>query len=268
MHKMPRILKEYYNVKGYDKELRQRLPDAYRKFWNEWKATEEKAVHFIPEQGKWKRDEFGKIIPVQNVPIPLIYPDEYHEAIWGGEAIVKGYVKKGRFTQEISTYWIPKIKREIVYSEVLDKHLELLVTDRALDLIDEHYGFDFYLLKTLACDLKSLLAIKIKREILLALVRKTCYQDNPEKQQEILEKYKEFIVPEEEAEWYGLTVAEAAKKLDQIEMAARPPPQPLKIQFRKELIQELKEEQLAKEQKKKEESSSLGWASNLNPFKK
>lgn len=49
------------------------------------------AVHYIPQDSKWKRDELtGETLPVQNIPIPLKYPSEIHEGIWGGEAVVKG----------------------------------------------------------------------------------------------------------------------------------------------------------------------------------
>ena len=33
-----------------------KLPDAYKKFYTEWKLTEPLPVHYTPEEGKWKRD--------------------------------------------------------------------------------------------------------------------------------------------------------------------------------------------------------------------
>lgn len=49
------------------------------------------AVHYIPQEGKWKRDDLtGEILPIQNIPIPLKHPAEIHEGLWGGEAVVKG----------------------------------------------------------------------------------------------------------------------------------------------------------------------------------
>lgn len=41
----------------FDNGLGARLPEAYKKFYKEWKLTEPAAVHYIPEEGKWKRDE-------------------------------------------------------------------------------------------------------------------------------------------------------------------------------------------------------------------
>lgn len=40
-----------------DKGLGPRLPEAYKKFYKEWKLTEPTAVHYIPEEGTWKRNE-------------------------------------------------------------------------------------------------------------------------------------------------------------------------------------------------------------------
>jgi hypothetical protein len=33
-----------------------RLPEAYKKFWYEWKKQKPTPVHYIPEPGKWKRN--------------------------------------------------------------------------------------------------------------------------------------------------------------------------------------------------------------------
>ena len=41
----------------------------------------------------------------------------------------------------------------------------------------------------------SQLALKIRREMLLALVRETLYPDNPAKKEEVLQKYKKHIIP-------------------------------------------------------------------------
>ncbi|KAJ8872032.1 hypothetical protein PR048_028372 [Dryococelus australis] len=47
----------YVKKKGvFDQGVAARLPEAYRKFWREWKSTTPAAVHYIPEPGKWKRN--------------------------------------------------------------------------------------------------------------------------------------------------------------------------------------------------------------------
>lgn len=64
----------------FNQGLGSQLPEAYKKFWKEWKNTEPTAVHYIPKEGKWERDEItGKVRAVQNIPIPVIYPPEHNE---------------------------------------------------------------------------------------------------------------------------------------------------------------------------------------------
>lgn len=65
----------------------------------------------------------------------------------------------------------------------------------------------------------------LQRMIILALAKKTYYPDDPKKQQEIYERYKDWVKPVEEAEWWGLEVHEAMtrqKVLDARAMPARP----------------------------------------------
>lgn len=86
--------------------------------------------------------------PVQNIPLPLKFPMQYNEQMWGGEAIVQGFLKKHRrYKRRVPHFWIPTLRRSVVYSEVLDKHMSVVVTDRTIRLIHENYGFDHYLLK-------------------------------------------------------------------------------------------------------------------------
>ena len=44
-------------------------------------------------------------------------------------------------------------------------------------------------------DLCSKLGMDLKREMLVTLAKKSCYPDDPAKQQEILNKYKDYIIP-------------------------------------------------------------------------
>lgn len=86
-------------------------------------------------------------IPVQNVPIPLKFPPEHDEHIWGGEGVVQGFKKKDQYARRVPHFWIPVLKRSVVYSEVLDKYISVVVTNRTINLIHANYGFDHYLLK-------------------------------------------------------------------------------------------------------------------------
>ncbi|XP_049515177.1 39S ribosomal protein L28, mitochondrial isoform X2 [Dermacentor silvarum] len=145
--------------------------------------------------------------------------------------------------------------------------MRVTVTERTLILINEHFGFDLYILKTPVQDLHSQLALDLRRKMLLALARKDLYPDKPEKQKEILEKYKEFIVPEEEADWFGLTLWQAERKLMDYEDAL-PKQKPLKYQFLNDFLEELK---LKEEEKKQQEATAdqqESWVSKLNPFRR
>ena len=80
-------------------------------------------------------------------PIPVVYPDQQHEGIWGGEGVVEGTVKKSKYQVPVPRFWTPNLQKTVVYSEILNKYLSLIVTERALKLIDEQYGLDSYLIK-------------------------------------------------------------------------------------------------------------------------
>ncbi|KAG5322587.1 RM28 protein, partial [Pseudoatta argentina] len=206
---------------------------------------------------------------VQNIPIPVVYPKEINDGIWGGEAIVKGFKKKGIFKRRVPHFWIPSLFKSVIYSEVLDTYMRIVITQRALRLIHENYGFDHYLLKTPACDLRSLLALKLKRQILIALADKTLYPNDPKKHTEVYAKYEQYLsaYTRKEIEWYGLTYEEACKKWMQLNVKQS---QPLKIQYRSELIAKLKENKIKEVENvnvvSPEETSS--WLNKLNPFSK
>lgn len=90
--------------------------------------------------------------PVQTYPIPVQYPKEQHEQLWGGEGVVQGYLErkqKWRHIYRLPKLWFPTFKRSVVYSEVLDKHMSVIVTERLIKLVHSHYGFDHYLLKVI-----------------------------------------------------------------------------------------------------------------------
>ncbi|RLU25426.1 hypothetical protein DMN91_001582 [Ooceraea biroi] len=218
------------------------LPQEYKKFWAEWHWQKPAPVHYIEKKGTYEwHKKAREVRPVQNVPLPLIYPKEMHEGIWGGEAVVQGFIKKGVFKRRSPRFWMPTLKKDILYSEVLDTYMRTVVTRRTMDLIHESYGFDHYLLKTPACDLKSLLALKLKRQILIALADKTLYPDDSQKRAEVYAKYEQYLsaYTREEIEWYGLSYEEACKKYKRLD-EAKNIPKPLKIKFRSNLLAAMK----------------------------
>lgn len=132
----------------FDRGLGLNLPESYRKFWIEWKQTKPAAVHCIPTKGKWVRQHVtGAVRPIQNIAIPIIYPPEHHDGMWGGEGIVKGFQKRDPLKRRVPHFWAPVLRRSVVKSEVLNEFISVTLTDRTLNLIHESNGFDHYLLK-------------------------------------------------------------------------------------------------------------------------
>lgn len=241
--------------------LGNQLPEAYKKFYKEWRHHIPEPVYFKPKPGKWTRDEkTGAVIPVQNIPIPLKYPKTMQSGIWGGEAVVQGFKQSGKYKSRVPYFWTPTLKTTVVYSEVLDKYMSATVTERAIDEINKNFGFDHYLLKTSACDLRTVLSLKIKRKILMALRDKTLYPDDSVKQQVVFDKYKHYLndYTYEEIDWYGLTFNEALLKMQDLE-EINEKKEPLKAKYRNQLIEELKNNS---ETPKKTEN----WLNKLNPF--
>jgi len=267
------VLKPWLSLNTFKGEtVLSRLPEHYKKFYFEWKCTPKTPIHYIAEEGNFKLNKDGQVEVVQNVPLPLKVPREAHEGLWGGEAIVKGFIKRYPTKRRMPHYWVPTLKKTVVYSEILNRYMRINVTERALKLIDQHYALDAYILETPPADLVSELALRLRRDMLLALVNETCYPDNPTKKSEILEKYKRHIIPVEEAEWYGLTLHEANKKQRKIE-AEDNVIKPLKDQFRQEFLVYLQEnkdnlEIAAAEKESSTSSSDSGWLSSMNPFGK
>lgn len=242
----------------------ERFPEHYRRFLQELQKPSA-AVHYREYPEKYVQDPVTKEIKrTETVPIPALYPEECQKGLWGGEGIVKGYRPLPR-NKRYARYFTPIQKRTVVYSEILDKYMMVTLTERTLLLINKHFGFDNYILETPVQDLKSQLALDLRRKMLLALVRKDLYPSDPKKREEIIGKYKKHIIPEEEAEWFGLTLEQAEKKLLDKEDGVEP--QPLKYQFLKEYLEELR---LQKEQKQEGLSppERTGWLSRLNPFRR
>lgn len=237
-----------------------RLPEAYKKFYKEWRHRKPEPVYYQHKPGKWTRDEkTGAVIPVQNIPIPLKFPRSMHTGIWGGEAVVQGFKKKGKYNCRVPYFWIPTLKETVVYSEILNKYMLTIITHRAFDQINKNYGLDHYLLKTAACDLRTKLSLKLKRQLLMALRDKTLYSDDKVKQEEVYDKYKHYLndYTHEEIEWYGLTFNEALLKMEYLD-EINEKKEPLKNQYRINLIEELKNNAPLEENK--------SWLKKLNPF--
>jgi len=220
--------------------LRGEMPRHYRDYHHQWRKGPQAHIHSRPPTARFEKDEWGEIHPVQTPRIYVVYPEAFHKGLWGGEGVVKGLLKRKdgnhrNFVPPAAKYWWPTLFEGVVHSELLGRHIEMVVTKRGVRLVDEASGFDHYLLSTPVNEVYATGLLRIKRELLLALAGDSL----PDSLQR---RYGRHRVPLEEADWHGLTLGEASLKqtrlLAQREEAAR---EPAKAKLRRELLQELRE---------------------------
>lgn len=48
-------------------------------------------------------------------------------------------------------YWVPNLKKSVLYSEILNSYMDVTVTEKTLKLVDENKGFDHYILGVSGC---------------------------------------------------------------------------------------------------------------------
>ncbi|KAK2847269.1 hypothetical protein Q5P01_010268 [Channa striata] len=196
-----------------------RLPKHYLESLEHKEPT---PVHWKPLGVQYRvSPKTGQKERVQDVPIPIYYPPQSQDGLWGGEGWISGfrYANNDKMSNRLRKTWKPQVFKRELYSEILDHKFTITVTPRTLDLIDAAYGFDSYILKTSKENLNSKLGMDLKRAMLLRLARKDTelYPDDPVKREKVYEKYKQFEIPEEEAEWVGLSLEEAVEKQRQLE---------------------------------------------------
>ncbi|XP_027324797.1 large ribosomal subunit protein bL28m [Anas acuta] len=206
-------------------------------------------VHWRPQGARYRRDpRSGERQRLQDVPVLPFLPPAAHRGLWGGEGWIRGfrYARNDKLSTRLPKVWKPQLFERRLYSEILDATLTVTVTMRTLDLIDQAYGFDFYILKTPKADLGSKLGMDLKRTMLLRLARRdpNLHPDDPARREAIYDKYKEFVIPEEEAEWVGLSLEEAIEKQRLLE---KKDPVPLFKVYAEELVNQLKEKALQKQ---------------------
>ncbi|XP_075997367.1 large ribosomal subunit protein bL28m [Genypterus blacodes] len=235
LHKYPPKLWEALKLK---QGIFARLPKHYLK---SLELKEPTPVHWRPLGVQYRANpKTGVKERVQDVPIPIYYPPESQGGLWGGEGWISGfrYANGDKLSTRLRKVWKPKLLQRELYSEILDHRFTVTVTLRTLDLVDAAYGFDFYILKTPSEDLNSKLGMDLKRAMLLRLVRRDSelYPNEPAKRERVYNKYKQFEVPEEEAEWVGLNLEEAVEKQRQLEHKE---PEPLFKTYVEKLVQDL-----------------------------
>lgn len=228
-----------------------RLPDHYYQFVKQLERPG-KRVHDEPDPSdlldyRLADKETGRVERVTDTPIPVWYPTQCDTQIWGGEGLPRIFYKYrtffGAYTPRIHH---PNLFDTVMYSEILDKHMKLVMTESAMMQVDDAEGFDNYLLKTPVEDFKSRLALRLRRKLLISLAKEDYFPDDPEKHKYIKEKYKDYVVPLEEAEYHGLEIKEAVTKLKIDEQKGRETI-PLKVLYAEALLNELKERAAAGE---------------------
>jgi large subunit ribosomal protein L28 len=160
--------------------------------------------------------------------------------------------------------WIPRLcfpflERQVLYSEILDSYMLFVVTERARRLVDAAYGLDYYLLKTPEIDFGSQLALDLKRLLLIKLAKEEYHLRDGERHRYVKEKYSEFVLPLEEAEWVGLDLNSACRKQQDLEDNSSSVP--LKYIYEKKLLEELSKQdvdELHEEEYSKPQPSVLG----------
>ncbi|CAI2347247.1 unnamed protein product [Caenorhabditis sp. 36 PRJEB53466] len=226
-----------------------RLPEHYKKRYWDTILSDKAPVHYQPPTSRFAHDSIKNVeLELEENPIIGIQTPESDQGLWGGERVVKGWIESDPYTKKkiLPRYWVPKLffpalKTVVLHSEILDKYIKVTVTERAMRLIDEHFGLDFYILETREIDLDSKFANSLKREMLLTLATESYYEEDDEKKNYIRQKYAQFVIPEEEAEWIGLDLNEAARKQQDIEDSAAPVP--LKYSLEQALVQRLRDGQ-------------------------
>jgi len=227
-----------------------RLPKHYQdRFWHNL-LIDRQPVHYYPQKHRFYWDK-SRLIEIETEHYPILpeYCIEQDQGLWAGEGVIKGYRESRPYTKKkvlprrwIPHLWFPVLKSVILYCEILDKHLQLTVTERAMRQIENNFGLDLYLLNTADPDINSRIGIEIKRHLLIKLSIKDYYLDDPEKHEYICQKYTKYVLPIEEAQWYGLDLNEACRKQQDLEDNLRP--LPLKYVFEKELVDGLRKGEL------------------------
>lgn len=254
------------------------LPRHYKERCLQYMMEEPPSVHWIPDSKKYMLDKNGQRKPVQNHPVRVKYPEQCNKGLWAGEGIIMCYMRhikhplKDKFIPRVPKMFTPMLVNRILYSEILDVWLEIPCTNRAMDLIDEAFGLDYYILKTSERKLNSKLAMDLKRKMLVKLAEESKDENLSETRQTIVNRYKKFMIPLAEAQWVGLCITEALEKAKEESNAAAKMP-PLKFIIANNLVEDLtklnakkeeppsKKEHLEKEDKSAHEKSVLEeWA--------
>jgi len=237
--------------------LRSRLPEHFKKNYLAKLEKKPDLQHQVPYEAKYRIDaETGFRVPIQDPPVRTIRPPIYDRVLFGGERIIHGYEKErpnkifGPFTKVDESnhkkkphFWFPVYKTHMFFSEILDRYIQVPITETTLDAVDAAAGFDLYILKTDVVNLDSRLGEWLKKEMMTRLMKGEAGPSEADDKikREIYEKYREHLLPPDEVEWLALTLSEAcAKQMKIEEKIADNRLIPLKYAFAKRVYDDLK----------------------------
>lgn len=212
------------------------LPKPYIDYLEKVREPRERVQDYPPDTKylDYKQDhQTGYVYRVPDHPVPVVMPPNSEKGLWGGLGVVEGFEKPKEMKPRWTKVWDPTIERHTLYSDILDTHINVEVTERTLELIDKNQGFDFYILNTPVQDLVSEFGRRLKHKLLLALAI--------DERDYIKKKYKDHIKPVEEISWIGLKEHEALTKfkLMRVEESIEPP---LRQTYGRQLLDKLKKE--------------------------
>merc|ERR1719192_808162 len=101
----------------------------------QWRRGPRQHIHSVPNTARFEKDEWGEIYPVQTPRVHVIYPDQFHKGLWGGEGVIKGMLKRPdgnhrNFTPPGAKYWWPRLFEGVVHSEILDAYIDVVCPKR------------------------------------------------------------------------------------------------------------------------------------------
>jgi len=216
------------------KKVFEQLPKQYLDYYEKSRTPAERVVDEAPETKflDYNQDhDTGYVYRVPDQPIDVIRNEQTDRGLWGGLGMVEGFYKPKKLRPRDPRVWWPSVERHTFYSDILEVHINVEVTDRTLELIDKHKGFDNYILQTSVQDLGSEFGRRLQHKMLLKL--------STDNREYIKEKYKDYIRPKEEVEWHGLEIHEAVARQMAMRVDETIEP-PLKVKFAQELIAKLK----------------------------
>lgn len=107
--------------------------------------------------------------------------------------------------------------------------------------------------------------------MLLALHNKSLYPDDPSKRDSIYAKYQKYLegFSREDIEWYGYSIPEAEEKFLALDKEEQDKAKvPLKVVYRQQMLEELKQMKLDGILDKDSEKKDTSFLQKFNPFAK